>query len=106
MPVGSNKHSIYAIASVLEEKGWNLATGQNPPCLSICIGERHSQILQDLEQDLHSTVGFLDGNPQYKPTGTAAVYGSMSTTPAAVLDEVVRRYVDMRLTVKTAGTDV
>lgn len=100
VPVGSNKYNIYAVASVLEEKGWNLATGQNPPYLGICIGERHSQILDSFEEDLRSTVAFLDGNPSYKPAGAAAVYGAMSTTPTAILEEVVKRYVDMRLWVK------
>lgn len=100
VPVGSNKYNIYAVASVLEEKGWNLATGQNPPYLGICIGERHSQILDSFEEDLCSTVAFLDGNPSYKPAGAAAVYGAMSTTPTAILEEVVKRYVDMRLWVK------
>lgn len=98
--MGSNKYNIYAVASVLEEKGWNLATGQNPPYLGICIGERHSQILDSFEEDLRSAVAFLDENPSYKPSGAAAVYGAMSTTPTAVLEEVVKRYVDMRLWVK------
>ena len=105
VPVGSNKYNIYAVASVLEEKGWNLATGQNPPYLGICIGERHSQILNSFEQDLRSAIAFLDENPSYKPAGAAAVYGAMSTTPTAILEEVVKRYVDMRLWVKPTADD-
>lgn len=105
VPVGSKKYDIYAVASVLEEKGWNLATGQNPPYLGICIGERHSQILDEFEQDLRSAIAYLDENPGHKPTGAAAVYGAMSTTPTAILEEVVKRYVDMRLWVKPLQVD-
>ena len=59
VPVGSSKYNIYAVASLLEEKGWNLATGQSPPCLSICIGERHDQIVDSFEADLRAAVEFL-----------------------------------------------
>ena len=100
MPVGSSKYNIYAVASLLEEKGWNLATGQGPPCLTICIGERHDQIVDVFEQDLRAAVEFLDSAPSYKPSGAAAVYGALPTTPTAVLEEVVRSYVDMRLSVR------
>lgn len=100
VPVGSKKYNIYSVASILEEKGWNLATGQDPPYLGICIGERHEDMLERFEVDLRASVAFLDTHPEHKPQGAAAVYGAMATTPSAILEEVVRRYVDLRLEVK------
>ncbi|CAE7234241.1 SGPL1 [Symbiodinium sp. CCMP2592] len=102
VPVGSSTYNIYSVASLLEEKGWNLATGQFPPCLTICIGERHDEIINEFSTDLRAAVDFLDATPSYKPSGAAAVYGAMPTTPTAVLEEVVRSYVDMRMSIKPA----
>ena len=102
VPVGSSTYNIYSVASLLEEKGWNLATGQFPPCLTICIGERHDEIVNEFSTDLRAAVDFLDATPSYKPSGAAAVYGAMPTTPTVVLEEVVRSYVDMRMSIKPA----
>jgi len=100
VPIVSDKHAIYAIASLMEDRGWNLFTGQDPPVMSVCIGDRHGKILQAFEDDLNAVVQHLDKEPDYKPKGTAAVYGAMSTTPPAILEQVVRHYVDMKMTVK------
>merc|ERR1712083_1053628 len=66
VPIASYTHNIYSIASLMEEKGWNLFTGQMPPVLSICIGERHDAILPAFEADLGASVKHLEANPNYK----------------------------------------
>jgi len=103
VPIVSDTHNIYAIASLMEDRGWNLFTGQFPPVLSICIGELHGEILDAFEADLRAAVEVLDKDPGYKPTGSAAVYGATATTPAVLLEQVVRRYVDLKLSVKVAS---
>ena len=100
VPVGSDVYNIYSVCSLMEEKGWNLATGQEPPYLAICIGERHGGLLELLEHDLRASVSYLEAHPDYRPQGAAKVYGAMASTPSAILEEVVRRYVDLRLEVK------
>ena len=81
VPVGSSTYNIYSVASLLEEKGWNLATGQFPPCLTICIGERHDEIVNEFSTDLRAAVDFLDATPSYKPSGAAAgLWGDADNT--------------------------
>ncbi len=66
--------NVYAVASLLEKKGWNLFTGQNPACLSICLGESHSSLLAPLLADLEQAVRFVAEHPgQVKVDGSAAV---------------------------------
>jgi len=103
VPIASDKYSIYAVASLMEDMGWNLFTGQMPPVLSICLGENHAELLSDLEMDLRSALKTLDADPDYKPKGEAAIYGAMNTTPPAILEQVVRNYVDVKLSVKAAN---
>jgi len=102
VPIASDRHSIYAIASLMEDRGWNLFTGQHPPVMSICLGELHGQLLEPFEHDLHAAVQFMDEHPEHMPTGSAAVYGAAASTPTVIMEEVVRRYVDVKLSVKAA----
>lgn len=51
IPIVATKSSglnVYLIASVLEKKGWNMFTGQNPPVLGICVGEQHLRVIDQL----------------------------------------------------------
>ena len=38
---------IYGVASFLEQKGWNMFTGQHPAVMSVCLGENHLRVLDD-----------------------------------------------------------
>ena len=54
---------IYQVASVMEQKGWNMFTGQHPPVMSVCLGEQHLKtmdlMLKDLKVRDASSYGFL-----------------------------------------------
>ena len=75
-------------------------TGQNPPVLGLCIGDVHLQMLDQWGEDLKASVAHVMANPDEKPTGNAAVYGSASTIPDTLLDGILREYVDISLKVK------
>ena len=32
--------NIYQLSWLLEKRGWNMFTGQHPPCMSLCLGEQ------------------------------------------------------------------
>lgn len=100
IPITSDKHNIYGIASLMEEKGWNLFTGQFPPVLSVCIGELHKGLVETFEADLRAAVAKMEQEPTFKPKGAAAVYGAMATTPGVILEDIVRHYMDLKLSVK------
>mmetsp|Transcript_49385 Transcript_49385/g.105089 ORF Transcript_49385/g.105089 Transcript_49385/m.105089 type:complete len:576 (-) Transcript_49385:155-1882(-) len=100
IPIVADRLNIYVIASLMEERGWNLFTGQHPPVMSICIGELHKHTKAAFEADLREAVELAESSPELRPHGAAAVYGAASTTPAVLLKEVIRQYVDVKLSVK------
>ncbi|GMH52777.1 hypothetical protein TrST_g13553 [Triparma strigata] len=105
LPIICSKGSgldIYLIASQMEKRGWNLFTGQNPAVLGLCVGDVHLKVLDEWEKDIRASVAHVKANPNEKPTGNAAVYGSASTIPDTLLDGILREYVDISLKVKKA----
>jgi hypothetical protein len=51
VPIVTTKASglnIYAIASQMEERGWNMFTGQLPAVMGICLGEQHAHVIDQL----------------------------------------------------------
>eukprot|EP01059_Diplonema_ambulator_P028258 TRINITY_DN4701_c0_g1_i1.p1 TRINITY_DN4701_c0_g1~~TRINITY_DN4701_c0_g1_i1.p1 ORF type:complete len:530 (+),score=207.77 TRINITY_DN4701_c0_g1_i1:1092-2681(+) len=103
VPICSNSPSlnIYLLASLLEKKGWNMFTGQHPAVMSVCVGEQHTpQIIDAWAADVSECIETIKANPDMKVEGTAAVYGSASTTPDELLHSVMKAYVDTTLTAK------
>jgi len=103
IPIVAKKGSgveIYQVASVLETKGWNMFTGQNPPVMSVCLGEQHTLLLDDWVNDLEASVAYVKANPGLKLEGQCAVYGAAAAIPDALLDSVLRSYCDIRMEVK------
>jgi len=95
-----SKIDIYVVASEMEKRGWNLFTGQSPPCLGLCVGDVHLKMLGAWIKDMQEAVAFVRTNPGAKASGNAAVYGSASTIPDDLLDGILRSYVDISLSVK------
>jgi hypothetical protein len=56
--------------------------------------------VDELLRDLGESVRWLLAHPDFKPKGNAAVYGMASVAPDAVLDSILRGYVDLTLKVK------
>lgn len=103
VPIASEDESklpIYAVASVLESKGWNPFTGQNPPVMTVCIGEQHLRVVDELVSDLKEATAMVRANPSMKLEGSTAVYGAAAALPDELLDSVLRSYIDTCLRVK------
>ena len=99
---GEGGLNVYALATLLEKKGWGMFTGQKPASLGIPIGERTPKLLPQLKKDLQEAVAMLREDPSIKPEGTAAVYGAAASIPEQILEDVLRGYVDVKLKVKPA----
>ena len=104
VPIAADKGSsldIFTVASELEKKGWNMFTAQNPPTMSVCIGARFCGDLQAAwVKDLQETVAYCLANPGLKTEGDAAVYGAAKALPDNILQDVLRSYCDIKMTVK------
>jgi len=92
--------NIYALATLLDRRGWNTFTSSKPAAMAICIGERHDEVLKVWEEDLHDSLKELRANPDVKPEGDAGVYGTADLLPDQILDDVMKSYLDVKLTVK------
>jgi len=100
VPIASDTLDIYAVASLLEKRGWSSFTSRDPPLMQICIGEVHARVLDDLLRDLEDSVQELRDNPGTHIEGGAAVYGAAKLLPDEVLSEVMKNYVEVTLKVK------
>ena len=68
--------------------------------LALPIGERTPAMLPQMIEDVRECVATLKADPSIKPTGTAAVYGAAATIPDAILEDVLRGYIDVKMKVK------
>ncbi|KAL1512147.1 hypothetical protein AB1Y20_005415 [Prymnesium parvum] len=102
VPIASDSAeiNIYAVASMMERRGWNMFTAQKPPAMSFCIGEQHKHLIPKWAADLKESVAAVRADPGLKIEGDAAVYGAIDNLPAEVLDSVARSYLDVKLSVK------
>lgn len=98
--VGKDGLNVYALASLLDERGWSVFTGQKPATLAIPVGEQTPSHVDEFLADLREAVNALIEDPSIKPAGNAAVYGAAAALPSSVLEGVLRGYVDITLTVK------
>ena len=57
-------------------------------------------MLPQLIQDVKECVATLKADPSIQPTGTAAVYGAAASIPDAILQDVLRGYIDVKMKVK------
>ena len=103
MPIcGDDGVDVYALATLMEKRGWGVFTGQKPPTLTIPVGEQTPKHLDAMIEDLRSSLDFLLANPDTKPEGNAAVYGAAAAIPDELLDDILRGYVDVLMKVKPA----
>merc|ERR1712110_1309529 len=63
---------IYCVATLLEKRGWNMFTSRDPPCMAVCVGERHGELLPLWLTDLRDSIAHLRENPGVKIEGDAA----------------------------------
>lgn len=105
LPIASDLFDIYKLASLLEGKGWNMFTSQDPPAMNICIGEQHTDELADMWlEDCRACVAELIAKPDIRIEGEAAVYGASKVLPPEILGECLKRYIDIKMTVKPASS--
>ena len=100
VPICSDGVNVYALASLLEAKGWGVFTGQKPPTLTLPVGEQTPKYVDAMIADLRGALDYLLAHPEYKATGNAAVYGAAAALPTELLETILRGYVDLKMAVK------
>ncbi len=72
---------IYAVADVLEERGWNVDRQQNPEALHAMVTPQHEKIVDQYLSDLNEAVTRVKAHPEMAASGNAAMYGMIAHIP-------------------------
>ena len=88
----------YALADLLQAKGWHFDRNQQPASLHLTVMPVHVHTAEAFLQDVREAVAELRACPAVRNSGTAPMYGMMARLPArglvrsAVMDAMVGMY--------------
>ncbi len=87
--------NIYAVADLLEEKGWHIDRQQKPASIHFMINPLHEKIVDEYLSDLKEAVSRVKENPNLAKQATAPVYGMLATVPLrGMVESEVRKIVE------------
>lgn len=72
---------IYAVADVMEKKGWTMERNQKPSCIHCSILPHHTPVADDLIRDMKESTAEVKTNKTLAKKGTAAMYGMIGVVP-------------------------
>lgn len=81
---------VFAVADLLQEKGWAVDRQQRPPSVHLTANASNAPIVDSYLADLAEAVAHVRARPELKHKGEAAVYGLMAKVP---IDRLVAREV-------------
>ncbi|KAJ3379471.1 hypothetical protein HDU84_006627 [Entophlyctis sp. JEL0112] len=86
---------IYAVADLLDRKGWHLNVLQNPAAMHIACTFLTVKSAKQLVKDLNEAVETLRKDPNAGNGDVAAIYGTMASVPdRTVIKEVCNGFLD------------
>ena len=77
---GSNDVDVYALADVMNQKGWGVDRQQRPPSLHMMITPAHAPHVEAITRDLREGVAAVRGSSA-AGEGSAAMYGMLGSLP-------------------------
>lgn len=77
----SDEINNFALADVMEAKGWHLDRQQQPSALHMMITLAHEHVVDQFLADLREAVEHVRANPSTAEEGSAPMYGMMATVP-------------------------
>lgn len=96
---GSSRLNVYAVNDAMTRKGWALNAHQNPPAVHICVAIRQIGREEEFLSDLKAAVEEVRNAPKKaggeKDSGSAPIYGSVSSLPPGPVKDVLFRYLDV-----------
>lgn len=96
--VGSNDFNIYCLFGALTKRGWNLNALQFPGSFHICLTLLHTKkgVAERFIKDIRECTAEIMKNPDTKPTGTAALYGTAQTiSDRSIVTELSAGFIDL-----------
>ncbi len=87
--------NIYAVADLMEEKGWHIDRQQKPPSIHQMINPTHRNIVDKYIDDLRESVEKVRRNPDIQKYSKAPTYGMLANVPArGLVEREVRKIVE------------
>ncbi len=87
--------NIYAVADVLETKGWHIDRQQKPASIHFMINPLHGKIVDEYLNDLREAVARVKENPELAKQATAPIYGMLANVPLrGMVESEVRKIVE------------
>jgi sphinganine-1-phosphate aldolase len=80
MAFGSDLMDVYALGDAMDARGWNLELLQKPPNLHLVVTPAHRDAVGPFLADLREAAEEVSSKKP-APSGTAAMYGMLSTLP-------------------------
>lgn len=97
--IGVNGVNVYSVADRMSKKGWSLNSHQSPACVHICCTVTHVGHENDILNDLKISVEEVKNDPSSNKAGTAAIYGMTSSLPSGPVNDILKIYNDVVLSV-------
>ena len=72
---------IYAVADVLQDKGWSIDRQQTPACLHCTVNAHNRPQVPTFLVDLKEAAAHVAAHPELASEGNAAMYGMMAKVP-------------------------
>ncbi|KAI4457739.1 sphingosine-1-phosphate lyase 1 [Holotrichia oblita] len=95
--IGSNVFEIYRLATMLNEKGWNLNTLQYPSAIHICVTHVHAQpgVADRFINDIKTSLEVILKDPKQPVEGKMALYGQAQSIPdRSIVGDFTRCFID------------
>lgn len=88
------KVNIFAVADVLEEKGWHVDRQHRPEGIHHIVNPNHQGIVEEYLADLKDAVCFVKKHPEKAHEGRAAIYGLSAKIPlrGLVRKQILKTY--------------
>lgn len=92
---GARDLDVFALADLLEARGWSVDRQHRPACIHLTVTANHAHVVDGYLADLRAAVAELRAHPELARSGNAAMYGMAATLP-------LRRLVASRVRSKIA----
>lgn len=75
------KVNIYAVADVMERRGWHIDRQQKPASMHHMVNPTHAAVVDEYLADLREAVAYVRTHPDASLSGSAPTYGLMFKAP-------------------------
>ena len=97
---GEGDINVYTVVDEMSKRGgWGLGSHQHPPCAHLCVCLPHVGCEEAFLADLRASVEAVARDPDAAKHGNAVIYGTNSQMPSGPVEDVLKIYNNVTLSV-------